>query len=184
MSLIEFSGSLHPSVSLHQSTEIGREGELRGHCDVTDPSPNLLDNTRNSAMTQTESSNEIQMDVNNLYREEVFTDNAVGTLRRMVPVTADGEIDPSRNVQYIGSTQVLTNAGPLPLSFEIEADSLTAAAAAFGAAARDAFEKTMDELRELQRQQASSIVIPQGGMGGGMGGGPGGGMGGGKIQLP
>lgn len=134
----------------------------------------------------TQADNEIQMDANSLYREEVFTDNAVGTLRRMVPVDADGELDPSRAVQYIGSTQVLTNAGPLPLSFEIEAGSLAEAAAAFGDAAKDAFEKTMNELRELQRQQASSIVVPQGGMGpgSGMGGGLGGGMGGGgKIQL-
>jgi len=139
-------------------------------------------------MNNPDTRNEIQMDTTNLYREEVFTDNAVGTLRRLVPVTADGEIDNSRATQYVGSTQVLTNAGPLPLSFEIEAGSLTEAAAAFGDAAKDAFEKTMEELRELQRQQASSIVVPKGGMGGmggmGPGGGPGGAMGGGKIQLP
>ena len=135
-------------------------------------------------MNNPETRNEIQMDTKNLYREEVFTDNAVGTLRRLVPVTADGEVDNSRATQYVGSTQVLTNAGPLPLSFEIEARTLTEAAAAFGEAAKDAFEKTMEELRELQRQQASSIVVPGsgGGMGGGMGGmGPG--AGGGKIQL-
>jgi len=135
-------------------------------------------------MNNPDTRNEIQMDTANLYREEVFTDNAVGTLRRLVPVTADGEVDTSRATQYVGSTQVLTNAGPLPLSFEIEAGSLTEAAAAFGDAAKDAFEKTMDELRELQRQQASSIVVPKGGMGGMGGMGPGGGMGGGKIQLP
>lgn len=131
-------------------------------------------------MSQSESRNEIQMDAANLYREEVFTDNAVGTLRRLVPVTAAGEVDPSRAVQYIGSTQVLTNAGPMPLSFEIEAGSLGEAAAAFGEAAKNAFEQTMNELRELQRQQASSIVVPKGGMGGG----PGGAFGGGKIHLP
>lgn len=134
-------------------------------------------------MNNPETRNEIQMDTNNLYREEVFTDNAVGTLRRLVPVTADGEVDSARATQYVGSTQVLTNAGPLPLSFEIEAGTLTEAAAAFGAAARDAFEKTMEELREMQRQQASSIVVP--GSGGGLGGmgGMGPGAGGGKIQL-
>ncbi len=135
-------------------------------------------------MSNPETRNEIQMDTNNLYREETFTDNAVGTLRRLVPVTADGVVDSSRSTQYVGSTQVLTNAGPLPLSFEIEAGSLTEAAAAFGEAARDAFEKTMEELRELQRQQAGSIVVPKGGMGGMGGMGPGGGMGGGKIQMP
>ena len=127
--------------------------------------------------------NEIMMDSSNLYREEVFTDNAVGTLRRLVPVTASGETDPSRATQYVGATQVLTTAGPLPLSFEIEAASLSDAAAAFGDAAKDAFEKTMEELRELQRQQASSIVVPKGGMGGLSGMGPGGG-GGGKIHIP
>jgi hypothetical protein len=132
-------------------------------------------------MNNPETRNEIQMDTANLYREEVFTDNAVGTLRRMVPVTADGEVDASRATQYVGSTQVMTNAGPLPLSFEIEANSLTEAAAAFGDAAKDAFEKTMEELRELQRQQASSIVVPGSGMG--PAGGMGGGAGGGKIQL-
>ena len=128
------------------------------------------------------------MDTANLYREEVFTDNTVGTLRRLLPVTADGETDPSRPVQFVGSTQVLTNAGPLLLTFEIEAATLTEAAAAFGDAAKVAFEKTMEELREFQRQQASSIVVPKGGVGpgGGMGPGglPGGGVGGGNIQLP
>lgn len=129
-------------------------------------------------MNNPEPTTEIRMDTSNLYREEVFTDNTVGTLRRLTPVTASGEPDPSRSEQYLGSTQVLTTAGPLPLSFEIQADSLSAAAEAFGAAAKDAFEKTMEELKELQRQQASSIVVPKAGMD------PMGGVGGGKIQMP
>jgi hypothetical protein len=132
-------------------------------------------------MNPSENSPEIRMDTANLYREETFTDNAVGTLRCLTPVTAEGETDPSRPVQFVGTTQVLTTAGPLPLSFEIEAASLAEAAEAFGDAARQAFEHTMEELREMQRQQASSIVVPKGGMDptGGMGG-----MGGGTIQMP
>ena len=130
-------------------------------------------------MNQPETSNEINMDVSNLYREEVFTDNAVGTLRRMSPVTEQGDPDPNRATQYVGSTQVLTTAGPLPLTFEISAESLTEAAAAFGDAAKEAFEKTMEELKEMQRQQASSIVVPKSGMDP-----TGGGMGGGNIQMP
>jgi len=135
-------------------------------------------------MNNPDPTNEIKMDVANLYREEVFTDNAVGTLRRMTPVTTAGEPDSTRSEQYIGSTQVLTTAGPLPLSFEIPAESLAEAAAAFGDGAKEAFERTMEELKEMQRQQASSIVVPgqgAGPMGGGMGGG---GMGGGGIQMP
>ena len=129
-------------------------------------------------MNPYENAPDIRMDTANLYREETFTDNAVGTLRRLTPVTADGETDPARAVQFVGTTQVLTTAGPLPLSFEIEAASLTEAATAFGNAAREAFERTMEELKEMQRQQASSIVVPKGGMD------PSGGMGGGKIQMP
>jgi len=133
-------------------------------------------------MNNPNSNNDIKMETTNLYREEVFTDNTVGTLRRLTPVTAAGEPDPTRSEQYIGSTQVMTTAGPLPLSFEIQAETLADAAGAFGAGAKEAFEKTMEELREMQRQQASSIVVPgagtdpMGGMGGGMGGG-------GKIQM-
>ena len=96
-----------------------------------------------------------------------------------IPVTTAGEPDSTRSEQYIGSTQVLTTAGPLPLSFEIPAESLAEAAAAFGDGAKEAFERTMEELKEMQRQQASSIVVP------GQGAGPmGGGMGGGGFQMP
>jgi hypothetical protein len=131
-------------------------------------------------MNNPDSSNEIQMNASNLYREEVFTDNTVGTLRRLSPVTSGGDPDPSRSVQFLGSTQVMTTAGPLPLSFEIDATALSEAAAGFGEAARTAFERTMEELKEMQRQQASSIVVPGAG---GMGQGPAG-MGGGGIQIP
>lgn len=128
-------------------------------------------------MSNPETSSEINMDASNLYREETFTDNKVGTLRRITPVTAEGEADSSRAVQFVGSTQVMTSAGPLPLSFEIEADSLSAAAAGFGEGAKQAFERTMEELKEMQRQQASQIVVPGSGGMGGMGGG-------GNIQMP
>jgi len=127
--------------------------------------------------------NEISMNAGDMYREETFTDNAVGTLRRLTPVNANGEVDTTRSEQYIGSTQVMTNAGPLPLSFEIEASTLPEAIAGFGEAAKASFEKTMEELREMQRQQASSIVVP--GAGGSNMGGPGmGGAGGGNIRIP
>ena len=95
-------------------------------------------------MNSPETSNEIRMDASNLYREDVFTDNAVGTLRQLSPVTTTGESDSTRSRQFLGSTQVLTSAGPMPLSFEIEAYSLAAAAEGFGEAAKAAFERTME----------------------------------------
>ncbi|ALP52472.1 hypothetical protein Tel_04535 [Candidatus Tenderia electrophaga] len=121
-------------------------------------------------------------DGDNLYREENFTDRTVGSIRRMTPVTKDGAEDSSRSVIYVGQTQVMTQVGALPLTFEIEADSLEAAIAGFSAGAQQAFEETMKELDEMRREQASSIVVPGGG--GGAGGVPGGGLpGGGKIQI-
>lgn len=121
---------------------------------------------------------EIKLDIENLYREEMFTDHKVGTLRRMTPVTAEGETDASRDVLYVGQAQMMTPAGALPLNFEINASSLTDALKKFSTEAQACLERTLEELREMQRQQASSIVVP------GQGGGMGGGMGGGGIQIP
>jgi|SRR5512139_2770856 hypothetical protein len=129
---------------------------------------------------------EPKFDAATLYLEEVFTDRRVGTIRRMTPVDGAGAPDPGRKVLYVGETQVMSTVGALPIVFEIDAASIGDAADKFGALAKEAIERTMRELQELRRQAASSIVVPQGGMGGlGGGGMPGGGLGGGgKIQLP
>src|SRR5918999_2766828 len=126
---------------------------------------------------------EAKMDPASLYREEIITDRKVGTLRVMTPLTASGAIDTSRSVLYMGEAQIMTGAGPLPISFEIEAKTLAEAVDGFGPAAKDAIEKTVRDLQDLRRQAASSIVVPQGGLGGLGPGGLGGG-GGGKNQLP
>jgi hypothetical protein len=130
---------------------------------------------------------EAKMDPENLYLEEVFTDRRVGTIRRLTPVNGKGAIDTTRAVTYIGETQVMTSVGALPISFELEAKDLAEAAAKFGPEAKDAIERTVRDLQEMRRQAASSIVVPQGGVGGmgGLGGMGGGGVpGGGKIQIP
>ena len=111
-------------------------------------------------MSQMDNSNDIKMDAASFTREEVYTDSRIGSIRKLIPVTLDGEPDNSRPLQYIGSTQIMTPGGALPLSFEIESDTLSGAVAGFGEAARQAVERTMEELKEMQRQQASSIVVP------------------------
>ena len=111
-------------------------------------------------MSEMDTSPEIKMDAAALMREEVYTDSRVGTIRKMTPVTIDGEVDNSRPVQFVGSTQIMTPGGALPLSFEIESETLEGAVAGFGDAAKLAVERTMEELKEMQRQQASSIVVP------------------------
>jgi hypothetical protein len=127
-----------------------------------------------------------KMDPASLYREDIITDRKVGTIRMLTPLNSDGTTDSSRAVMYMGEAQIMTGAGPLPISFEIEAATLADAVDNFGDTAKEAIERTVRDLQELRRQAASSIVVPQGGMGGiGPGGLGGGGLGGGgKIQLP
>ncbi len=132
---------------------------------------------------------DITMDGANLYQEETFTDRRVGTVQRLTPITAEGDRDTARPVLYVGQTQVLTPAGALPLSFELEADSLADAIAKFGDAAQEALGDALKRLDELRREAASSLIVPGSGGGQGSGGfgGPGGGLGGprgGGIQIP
>lgn len=129
-----------------------------------------------------------QMDGNSLWREEVYTDRKVGTIRALLPVRLDGQADAARKPVYVGEAQIMTSMGPLPVSFEIEAPTLAQAVAKYGPTAQVAIERTVRELQDLRRQAASGLVIPQGaggGLGGfGPGGVPGAVPGGGKIQLP
>ena len=127
---------------------------------------------------------EARMDPTNLFREEVITDRQVGTIRVLYPVNANGQPDGGRRVLYVGETQVLTPAGMLPIAFEIDALSLAEAIEKFGEGVKEAVERTIREIQELRREQASQIVIPRGMPGGGLGG-PGGPAGGprGRIQL-
>jgi len=132
------------------------------------------------AQSPKERASDAKMDSTALYREEVFTDRKVGTIRTLIPVKSDGSTDTGRKTVYAGEAQILTNAGPLPINFEIDASSLAEAAEKFSDVAKDAIERTVKELQELRRQAASSIVVPQGGVPGMGGMGPGGG----KIQIP
>lgn len=132
---------------------------------------------------------ELKMDPATLYREDVYTDRRMGTIRVMTPVTGEGATDSTRAVLFVGETQILTSVGALPVVFEIEAKTLGEAAEKFADAAKVGVERTMRQLQELRREAASSIVVPDrmppglGGPGPGLGG-PGGLRGGGKIQLP
>ena len=126
-------------------------------------------------MAQEQGMPHIQVDRNGLYREEVFTDRKAGTLRRLVPVTADGAPDAARPVLWSGQTQLLTPGGVLPLAFEIDANTLDEALTRFPAAVHAALEQAIEEAREYRRESASRIVVPE--VGGGAI------PGGGKIKL-
>jgi hypothetical protein len=118
-----------------------------------------------------------QMKSDGLYKEEVFTDRMIGSIRRLLPVTQDGNPDTARPMLFVGSTQLMTNAGPLPLTFEIHATTLSEAVSRFSDAAERALQDTLREIAEMQREQQSGLVLPGDEMRG-MGGGGLGGLGG------
>lgn len=124
------------------------------------------------------------MDAAGLYREEMFTDRKVGAIRRLTPVTPEGSPDTTRQVLFIGQAEIMTNMGPVPLSFEIDGKTLDQAVAGFAAAATVAIERTVQQIQEMRRQAASQLVVPQGGMPNLGPGAPGMGRGAGKIQIP
>ncbi len=123
---------------------------------------------------------DLAMDSSNLYKEETITDRKVGTIRTLIPVKSDGSADNSREVEFVGETQIMTPMGALPINFQIEAKTLGEAVEKYGDAGKEAVEKAVKELQQMRREAASSIVLPDS-MGSGMGGGAGPG---GGIKLP
>ena len=127
---------------------------------------------------------DLKMDPSSLYREDVYTDRKIGTIRVMMPVSSLGGPDSSRPVIYVGETQLLTSGGLLPLAFQIDATTLAEAIEKFAAGANEAVERTRREIERLHREASSSIITPDR-LPGGFDpmGGPGGLPPGGKIRL-
>ena len=107
------------------------------------------------------------VDKNNLYREDSITDLKVASIRRMIPITADGKDDPSRSPAFFGHTQILTPQGPLPLQARLMANNLNEAITAFPQAMEQEMAQVIEQIRrmqaeEQQKQQAndSRIIVP------------------------
>ena len=103
---------------------------------------------------------EIQVDKTNLYREETFSDLKVASIRRLTPVREDGSDDSGRETIFIGETTLMSQRGPLPVQAPIEAKSLEEAFEKFPEAVNAAVEQLIEQAREMQRQEASRIVVP------------------------
>ena len=107
------------------------------------------------------------MDPNGLFREENYTDQKMGAIRKLIPITADGSDDPGRPVAFLGSAQVMTPMGAIPLNFALDGATIGEAAEEFAGKAAIAVEEAGRELERMRREQASQIVMPgQGGQGG------------------
>lgn len=111
-------------------------------------------------MSTNNQSPDLRMNAEDLYLEEIFTDRRAGNIRRLTPVKSDSSTDQARQVLYIGQSQILTPMGAIPITFEIPATSLEEAIGKFAGEAETAVESTLQELRELRRESASSIVLP------------------------
>ena len=103
---------------------------------------------------------EIEVDKNNLYREEIVTDLKVASIRMLTPIKLDGSPDESREPIFTGQTTLMSAAGPLPVQCPLDATTLEEATAQFPEAVKQAVERLVDEAREMQRREASRIVVP------------------------
>ncbi len=132
-------------------------------------------------MALDKSADELKMNADSLFREEIITDRKIGTIRILHPVKSDGAADDSRQTVYVGETQIMTPMGAVPLAFQLDGSTLADAIEKFAEGAQVAVERAMTELQQMRREAASSIVIPEGVPPGLAGGGA---QGGGKIKLP
>jgi hypothetical protein len=126
---------------------------------------------------------DLSVDTENLYQEETFTDLHAASVRRHTPVKTDGSHDPGRATMYIGETTLVTQMGPFPVQFAIEAESLAEAFKKFPEGVKAAVERLNERAKELAREEASRIVVPSAAPSGPMGGGMPGAGPGGKIFL-
>jgi hypothetical protein len=104
---------------------------------------------------------DIKVDLNNLYREEAFTDLTFVTIRRLTPVKADGSPDDSREPIFTGMTQLVSPKGPVPVQFLIEgAKTLAEAAEKLPNAVEKTVQEMIAEARQMELDEASKIIVP------------------------
>jgi len=107
---------------------------------------------------------DFNLDARNLYREESFTDLKAGAIRRLIAVKSDGSPDASRTDIFVGTTQLLTPDGPLPIQARLMANNFEEALAAYPAAMRQATQEMIAQLEELQQKYQekddSRIIVP------------------------
>lgn len=103
----------------------------------------------------------------NLYREENITDMKVASIRRLMPIKVDGSPDESRTPIFVGSTQLMSPEGPLPLQAILPANNLDEALSAFPEAMEQAMAEMIEQVQRMQEMQrtkaqkeSSRIIVP------------------------
>jgi hypothetical protein len=90
------------------------------------------------------------VDKENFYREEGFTDLKVASIRRLTPVTSEGEVDEGRLPLFIGVSQLMTSEGPVPIQAALKARTLAQAIEAFPAAMEKATKEAIEDIKKRQ----------------------------------
>lgn len=103
----------------------------------------------------------ITIDISNLYKEETFSDLKYVSIRRLIPVKIDGSEDPGREIMFTGMAQLMSPNGPVPVHCIIEdAKNLEDAVAKLPDAIEKTVQAMIDEAREMERQEASKLIVP------------------------
>jgi len=104
------------------------------------------------------------VDQKNLYREENITDMKVAAIRKMTPITPSGEVDESRTAMFVGTTQLMTPEGPLPIQAMLPANNLQEAFSVFPKAMEEAMQRMIEQIQRVQQEQKqkddSRIIVP------------------------
>jgi len=104
----------------------------------------------------------VKVNLQNLYREEMYTDMRTAALRQLTPVKPNGEIDKTRKFLFVGQTNIMSPQGPLPVQFPIDAKNLQEAAEKFPDVMEQFLAKLAEEIKDAQRQEQSRIIVPEG----------------------
>jgi hypothetical protein len=84
----------------------------------------------------------------------------VGAIRQLTPVKPNGEFDKNRKILFIGQTSLVTQHGPLPIQFPIDAKNLQQALEKFPETMELFVENLIEQAKEMQRQEQSRIIVP------------------------
>jgi len=108
------------------------------------------------------------VDKKNLYKEKSITDLKTASIKCLVPVNIDGTKDESREMIFIGQTQLMSPQGPLPLQVRLNAATLEEAMDRFPAAMEQEMAQMVESVKKMQQEQerakqqeSSNLILPR-----------------------
>jgi len=107
---------------------------------------------------------DFQVNKKNLYREETITDLKIASIQKLTPIHPDGSEDTSREVFFVGSTQLGTPHGPVPIQARLAAATLDQAMDEFPQAMETETRKMIQQFKKMEAEQKKSknsrIIMP------------------------